>query len=235
MVGSQTKGYHLIYLEMDSVAKNGTAKPQPEYPYLIAVLREVNQQYTKRDQQENARAVAGISSLFNVARDACAMELIDLGLKGCAENDNNAQTWIQCKWEKSTLPDRVAITADEVSDIDGRVASVRQIHCREGLAKHSLELVVARTGVEAIRYEGRVGSNPDLSRLIRMKQPRLDELRENGKISDALFSAIGNGLFCHVMGTNARTLFKSVIPILSSPFYAEGSEKMQKGERTTFA
>ena len=82
-------------------------------------------------------------------------------------------------------------------------------------------IILAGTGLEAIRYQGRVGTDPGLSRLARMGKPDLKKLHEEKKITDEVLHAVENGTYSKVLMTNARMLFHGVIPLLELDYFKE--------------
>lgn len=131
----------------------------------------------------------------------------------------------------------MAIILDEATDIDlveGLVESVIDVTLNlKDLVKKQALLVLTGTGLDAIRYPGRVGTNPDYARLIKVHGPAgLGVL--NDVLGEEILNAIECGLFSRVMQTNTRMLFRSVIPNLQNPILyvdVHSLEPQQKKQR----
>mmetsp|Transcript_32268 Transcript_32268/g.78737 ORF Transcript_32268/g.78737 Transcript_32268/m.78737 type:complete len:893 (-) Transcript_32268:143-2821(-) len=193
-------------------------KPQSEFPALHEMLRS---QLNCRDRSTNdgaVEALCAIKAKLNVNRNKWAKEVLEAAVNNSVKGDSNARDWIEGSWNKDRLPKKVAIILDEATDIDlveGLVESVKQIYSEwtDKLATNRLLLVLTGTGLDAIRYPGRVGTSPKFAKLIKVKGPaNLDILKDS--VGNEIVQAADRGLYSRVMKTNTRMLFRSVIPIL---------------------
>ena len=154
------------------------------------------------------------------------------------ESDANALEWLEGHFHEDALPEKVAIIIDEATDIDlaeGLVATVRETtaKCQEGsrkLARDDALLVIAGTGLDLIEHKDWVGTNPHLSKLTVLKRPNVNNVSKVVP-REATF-ALENGTFARIFRTNARMLFRSLIPVLQSPFHSiDGYSEEEESER----
>ena len=167
-------------------------------------------------------------------RNAWAVQVLKDALKNAVADDANARSWLAGKWSKQTRPEKVAIIVDEASVdlVEGLVATVRHTSAtyRELLAQKSLLIVLAGTGLDLVRFPHRAGTNPDYASVITLTTPNVDKiLAEVTDNRDEIHQALTQGTFARVLQTNARMLFRSVLPILQLPFhtvdgYKEGED-----------
>ena len=166
-------------------------------------------------------SLCNLKAKLNVNTNRWAMEVFDAALDGFLGKDNNAKEWNNNEWPNVKLPSRVAIILDEATDITlvkGLIESVRVLMSKKSyLAREKVVLVLVGTGLDSIRYENRVGTNPALSRLVQMEGPNLEALKDSKLIHPVAFSAMTQGTFANILRTNTRMLFRSVLPILLDP------------------
>mmetsp|Transcript_32272 Transcript_32272/g.78745 ORF Transcript_32272/g.78745 Transcript_32272/m.78745 type:complete len:901 (-) Transcript_32272:398-3100(-) len=203
-------------------------KPELEFPLLHGMLRTQLQRHphTNSHTDSAVTTLCDIKAKLNVSRNKWAQEVLTTALASFKINDN-ARNWIEGSWTYDYRPDKVAIILDEATDIDlveGLIETVKDVTAdlKTRLAKKSLLLVLTGTGLDAIRYPGRVGTNPEYAKLIKVEGPaNLDTLKD--KLQSEVLEAAASGLFSKVMKTNTRMLFRSVIPILKSDlFHVDG-------------
>ena len=153
-----------------------------------------------------------IKAKLNISRDLWATEV----LRRCMEDalcdyDNQGIfiSWLKGKWMRQERPKKLAIVIDEVVDTDlaeGLVSTVRETTAlyRKNLVQDHVRLVIIGTGLDHIRYGGRVGTNPAYSRLIVVQKPNVKKIRAaNKKITDIQYHAIVNGSFSRFLCSNS--------------------------------
>ena len=171
----------------------------------------------------DSRTLYHIKNKFNTSRNMWAERVLDAAIESVLERNDNARLWFQGCWHESAKPEKVAIIVDEATDIDlaeGLVSTVRETSSKykEILAKKDVILVLTGTGLDLIKYEGRVGTNPDYSRLIVTIGPNLQTLSEKA-IEPEVLAAMSKGIFSQVFQTNSRMLFRAALPVLRQSFH----------------
>mmetsp|Transcript_32278 Transcript_32278/g.78752 ORF Transcript_32278/g.78752 Transcript_32278/m.78752 type:complete len:908 (-) Transcript_32278:358-3081(-) len=218
------------------VSQAFNSKPELEFPLLHGMLRTQLQHYpdTNSHTDSAVTTLCDIKAKLNVSRNRWAQEVLTTALASFKINDN-ARNWIEGSWTYDYRPDKVAIILDEATDIDlveGLIETVKDVttDLKKRLAKERLLLVLTGTGLDAIRYPGRIGTNPDYAKLIKVEGPaNLDTLKD--KLQSEVLEAAASGLFSKVMMTNTRMLFRSVIPILQSEIFHVDGNFVEKGAK----
>lgn len=243
----QEKNYRVVYCV---ITPDGVHKPDREFPHLEDFLRNFINEYENekpsdspgdilKKRKDAIASLCAIKSTLNRKRNLWVKRKLEKALErifGEKSEDmedpekKNANLWFYDKWDYEQLPDKVAIVVDEATDPDlaeGLVACVRELTAAyRYLAKYDLRIVIAGTGLDGIRYPGRVGTNPEFSKMLTLKQPKLESL--NKKLHEKELVAIKKGLFSKVMMTNARMFFRSVLPILTDPKHAVDDETLKE-------
>jgi len=171
----------------------------------------------------DSRKLYHIKNKFNTSRNKWAGRVLDAAIEGALERNDNALQWFQGWWDNSAKPEKVAIIVDEATDLDlaeGLVATARETSYKyKGiLAKNDVILVLTGTGLELIKYDGRVGTNPDYSKLIVTIGPNVQKLSAKG-IEPEVITAMKKGIFSQIFQTNSRMLFRAALPILRHKFH----------------
>ena len=128
--------------------------------------------------------------------------------------------WAKGEWK--LRPEKVVVIIDEATDEDlvrGLVDTVRSrlAEYRGSLVSAKggdLQIIIAGTGLDAIKYPGRMGTDPEKSSLVIMNKPDLDSLIKFGGLDEVIVQAIDEGTISRVLKTNSRMLFRGVIPVL---------------------
>ena len=195
---------------------------------------------------DNCSAFASLyatTGIVNAKRNKWAVEVLSNRIEknGDDATEPNVADWVKGYWHQEDRPEKVAIVVDEATDIDfaeGLVSMVRQLTLdwTAKLAKKNVLIVVAGTGLDAIRYPGRVGTNPELARLVIMRTPdtgsKLQTALSKAMIRDrhkkAVLATIGRGVYTKIQSTNARTLTCGALPVLCIDFWHSDLESFSE-------
>ena len=205
------------------VSKVYARKPESEFPHIHKFLQGVLNVH-KEKSSNHIDVIYSLKTKLNVSRNNWAREILEQAFKKFCEGDANARSWSEGCWSSDALPSKVALILDEATDIDlveGLIDTVRQTYREmDDLVKEQIILVLVGTGLDLIRDGNQVGTNPAYSRLIRMKGPDLQHLEKTSVIKPEVSRAVSNGLFSRVLQTNARMLFRGILPVLRQGFHS---------------
>ena len=221
-----------IPLYMVVTAKVLQSKPEdPKLhprPYLCELLDLVIDELCKTQGHDDALDLLRDEQVnLHEERNEWARAVLDDLIKATVGNleHNKLKSWTKKNWllgrcRPEQRPKKLALILDEATDLDlvnGLVASVRVVTSkyRKLMAQEDLLLILTGTGLDLIRSDERVGTDPGKARLVTMRHPELQELRNRGVIDNVLHDAILDGTYSRTLMTNARMLFRSVLPVLS--------------------
>jgi hypothetical protein len=219
---TQSKGYTTVYCVV--TAKDLDGKPnEADFPLLNELLRLVADTFRESKCPD---ILYNEKQKLNRSRNEWAERVLQSALKTAAGTGVGLD-WLQGDkglFSREERPQHVAIILDEATDIDlveGLLAKIRTITIsyQNLLARENLLIVLTGTGLDTIRETGRVGTNPAHSRLVILKSPNIKTLKAQGHISETVSEAMNSGIFSRVMQTNARMLFRAVLPILNMKFH----------------
>ena len=212
-------------------------KPKTMYRSLSSFLELVSLCFEQvRKEDTKVERLYTLKGKLNKDRDDWATRVLDAAMRKVVGNGHNERIWLEGKWSSQVLPKKVAVIIDEATDIDlaaGLVSTVRRNISRYlgRVAKKEFLILVVGTGLDVIKATGRVGTNPSHSKLVYVKNPKIDTVVKDAKLSDAVLEAINEGLFARVMKTNARMFFRAVLPILTLPMHKIDDDKLDKAEK----
>ena len=212
-------------------------KPKNMYRSLSAFLESVSLCFEQvRKENMKVEGLYALKGKLNKDRDDWATRVLDAAMRKVVGDGHNERIWLEGKWSYKVLPDKVAVIIDEATDIDlaaGLVSTVRRNISRYlgRVAKKEFLILVVGTGLDVIKATGRVGTNPSHSKLVYVKNPKIDTVVKDAKLSDAVLEAINEGVFARVMKANARMFFRAVLPILTLPLHKIDDDKLDKAEK----
>ena len=232
------QGFLPVYCAIPSLSPNPSAlepqldqelrkKPTPTHPSLSSFLELVTLRFGEVHKcDKKVESLYALKGKLYKERDAWATRVLDATMQGavCGGIDGqmwiNGQMWLDGYWSTQVLPKKVAVIIDEAWDIDlveGLVSTVRINTSRYlgRLAQKEFLLVLVANGLDVIKVAGRAGTTPSHSELISMKNPNMENLVKEGKVSAEVLQAINEGSFARVLSTNARTFFLAVEPMLT--------------------
>ena len=232
--------YYVLYkaLTAADIFKNAYPKPNKQFPALNAMLQSVIDDIGEKDDlvttdQDDLDVLHDLKKKLNFSRDSWARSVFKAAIdsvKARAKEGDAADKWLSGKWKSNNKPDNVAIVIDEATDIDlvaGLIAVGQEIMCEYSfLTRHggTVQLVLAGVGLDAIEIPGRVGTNPKFARLVTMKGPFVEKVKEREIVSEEVQKALERGVFARVLKTNTRMFFRSVLPILQLDVHVEDAE-----------
>jgi hypothetical protein len=230
----------VFYCVMTSTDFNGTCPP-PEYPVWHGLILKVMQVVDDTDTAFMDSLRRAKSSL-SISRNAWAISAAENGLNRKiasiqnSEVENSVRSWFKGNWDKAKRPSKLAIVLDEATNQHfayGMVDSVRYfLRKYERLVSESIHLIIVGTGLDLINFEqdgGRLGTDPTKSRVIVMKQPKIDLAIGVGQACDAspnttnqaIFNSINAGSFSRILATNTRMFFNGILFVMKSTIFAQ--------------
>jgi len=227
---AQDNAYQPLYLTITS--KHLEGKP-PFDSFALNKLLDLTVSQVAENESES-EALFALKNVLNVKRNDWAQGVLadvikNLSFSSTLHKDEvrtsqeQFQTWIRGKWLKANRPEKVAIIVDEGTDVDlaeGLISQVRSImKCYSGLAQKQVLLIIAGVGLDAIKEDGRVGTNPAYSTLVLMNSPKIEQVIEHEQVDKAVLEALNKGKYAQVLKTNSRMFFRSVLPILRSDYH----------------
>jgi hypothetical protein len=225
-------GYTVLYVLLKGTDLEH--KPIGEFPLTNTLFRLLINKMEGPSGTPLLHRLYSKKETLNQDRNRWAKKVLEAALhRVTKDGGESVQDWVAGKWPRSKRPKKVALVIDEATDVDlveGLVDVVREIKASYfgRLAAEALSIVLVGTGLDAIRYPERVGTNPDYSRLVTVKSPNVPILQQREQLSSAIEQAIEKGTFSRVLSTNSRMFFHAVLPILSMPMHdydAEGDGK----------
>lgn len=231
----QSKKHWFLPLYLVLTEDELQCEPKPDLEGYAALNRLFGLAIEMAGDEDGARdrdRLFALKAKVNLARDYWSRKVLEQAIATVKERGNATfGNWLEGNWRYENRPEKVAIIVDEATDIDlveGLVLMCRETMARYSkLAKKTVQLVLAGVGLDAIREKGRVGTNPAYSNLVVMKGPNVKAIEDAGKISDEVSRALKTGIFARVLKTNTRMFFRSVVPILQSPYHAEDAANLE--------
>jgi hypothetical protein len=220
------------------VSEEFAEKPASEFEALHKLLKGKLVKLDSAKHQNIIGALCELKKKINVSRNKWATKVFESALEKFVSGSEDAETWMNNKWSDNMLPEKVAIIIDEVTDVDlveGLIENVREMMSKyKYLAKKSLLFVFVGTGLDAIRYPERVGTNPNLSKLVTLKGPNLDNLKNTTAISKIVYDAINSGVYSRVLKSNSRMLFRCLLPIFALEIFSRDGKYSREKTHTRF-
>ena len=156
--------------------------------------------------------------------DKLLKETIRSGLYHRSVSEGLKERWLMGHLPLERRPQKLALILDEATDLDlasGLVACVGEItrNYRSELAGKDALLVLTGTGLDLLRSDGRIGTDPRKAKVVTMMRPKMKELLNATEgIDEVVQHAIMKGMYSRIFRTNARMLFRGVYTVLLDEF-----------------